>query len=42
MITKKKLGRICKKCQKRFVPTGKYQQCCEKCRNELRKYVTRK
>jgi hypothetical protein len=28
--------KFCKKCEKRFKPTGKYEEYCASCRTELR------
>ena len=34
MIRKGRLGRICIKCNKTFIPTGKTQKTCEDCKPE--------
>lgn len=37
MKSKKKLGRPCKICNKRFVPTGKFNKVCESCQDKIHK-----
>ena len=32
-----RFARLCKKCEKRFVPSGKFVKYCTKCRTEARK-----
>lgn len=29
---KPRLGRICKKCKERFIPSGKFTYVCDKCK----------
>ena len=31
---KQRLGRICHRCDKRYIPTGKHQKICEECFKE--------
>ena len=35
-----RLGRICPRCLKRYVPTGKYQKICNRCFNKSQKERT--
>jgi hypothetical protein len=35
--SKKLLGRFCKSCEKRFIPTGKFARFCEDCLKEIHK-----
>jgi len=39
VICKGRLGRICNKCEKRFVPTGKSQKLCNKCGNPYNSFL---
>jgi|WetSurMetagenome_2_1015567.scaffolds.fasta_scaffold1084439_2 hypothetical protein len=36
----KKIGRICKKCNRRYEPDGKYQTNCQKCLMERSRYFS--
>ncbi len=35
-----RLGRVCKRCEKRFIPVTKHSYVCEKCSQESHKRVS--
>lgn len=32
---RRKLGRLCVRCGKKFIPNGKYQRVCDKCMKKI-------